>query len=252
MKKMSVLTFIGIGRIIERLRWVNAGPTFSLISRHITLLLRILDETGFTVTRRHANALESFRDAHLDSPKDAIIDDKAAKKLRKFAQDIDVVLTAEVPGHVAYFVTEMRLRVELLLNQVDGLFRPGVFDQLPEIARNDLADAARCIAFEVPTPAASMLLRGTEGVLRHFYESCVRQPSKRISPLLWGSIVNHLKTVRHKPPSTSLLAELDQLRNYYRNPTQHPDRRYTLDEVQDLWGLCVNVINQMVGHSRWR
>jgi hypothetical protein len=43
-----------------------------------------------------------------------------------------------------------------------------------------------------------------------------------------------------------LLNQLDYIRAQFRNPTQHPDKIYDIQEVQDLWGLCVDVINRMV------
>lgn len=105
------------------------------------------------------------------------------------------------------------------------------------------------MAFERPTAAAFHLLRATEGVLRHFYCSVVKR--NRIDPLLWGPIITALRD-RRKPPAASLLANLDNIRVSFRNPTQHPEKIYDIHEVQDLFGLCIEVINRMVTAPQWR
>jgi len=39
---------------------------------------------------------------------------------------------------------------------------------------------------------------------------------------------------------------LDNIRRSFRNPTQHPDKIYDIQEVQDLFGLCIDAINRMI------
>jgi len=53
-------------------------------------------------------------------------------------------------------------------------------------------------------------------------------------------------------PPKELLDQLDLLREHFRNPTQHPERVYDLDGVQDLLGLCLNAIKQMARSPHWQ
>ena len=53
----------------------------------------------------------------------------------------------------------------------------------PDIAKIDLAEAGRALAFELPTAAAFQLLRATEQVLRDFYVDWVPSGA-RLSPAL--------------------------------------------------------------------
>lgn len=252
MRKHGIDDFIALGFASGMLAHVTEDRQTVRTASVINRFLKLLDNYGLTSTRRCARSLEPIRDMLSTAPKKESIGGKTAKKIRKASGNILTVLSNESPGQVAYFVTEKRLRVDKLLDDIGGLFAPNVFSRLPEISREDLADAGQCIAFELPTPAASMLLRGTEAVLRHFYCSCVRQQRRRVSKMLWFAMIDHLKRLTYNPPPKSLLDEMHQLRQYYRNPTQHPERRYTLDEVQDLFSLCVNVINQMASHPRWK
>lgn len=252
MKKQRITGFIGLGYRLGMLRFINEGITCGVTIRIIDNVLRRLDTYDLTATRRCAKPLEPVRETISKNPKKDLIGVSVANKIVGISRKVDTLWMNESPDHIGYFVTEKRLRVDKLLDDVGGLFMASVFDRLPEIAREDLTDAGRCIAFDLPTPAASMLLRATEGVLGHFYCSCVRQRNKRIRELMWGGMLRHLQELKTNRPSNQLLNELDQLRQYYRNPTQHPKRRYTLDEVQDVFSLCVNVINQMASHPRWK
>jgi hypothetical protein len=157
-------------------------------------------------------------------------------------EDIYKTLYAEIIGKTAYVVTEKRIDVEKLLNNIERLFPSGIFGRLPNISRYDLTEAGKCVAFERPTAAAFHLLRGTEAVLRYFYTSRVK---RKRCPLMWGPIVNHLRAQK-KPPDITLLNNLDNIKNSFRNPTQHPEMKYNIDEVQDLFGLCIDVINRMI------
>ena len=123
------------------------------------------------------------------------------------------------------------------------LFPGGVFDKLPELTRYDFAEAGKCVAFERPTAAAFHLLRGTEGALRDFYLATVKR--KRLNVLLWKPMLDQM-AARSKPPPRPLLDHLDHIRANFRNPTQHPEARYDIDEAEDLFGLCVDAATRLI------
>lgn len=53
--------------------------------------------------------------------------------------------------------------------------------------------------------------------------------------------------LRKKRRSSQLILDnFDYIRVNYRNPTQHPELRYSLDEAQDLFGLCIDSANRVV------
>ncbi|WP_369045202.1 hypothetical protein [Sinomonas sp. P10A9] len=151
-------------------------------------------------------------------------------------------LLAEAEGTVNYVASDKRYTVRKLTEEFTSLMAHGVYDALPEIAQRDFREAGKCIAYELPTSAAFHLMRGTEAVLRHYYEQKVRR-SRIGEPRMWGPITNHLKD--KKTPS-GLIEALDNIRRNYRNPTQHPDKIYDLDEAQDLLSLSLDVTNRMM------
>jgi hypothetical protein len=140
-------------------------------------------------------------------------------------------------------VTDKRIDVRKLLESVGELFAPGTYGTLPEIARFDYAEAGKCIAFERSTAAAFHILRATEDVVRLFYRRHIR-PAK--ADLTWGQMTTALRQkTKGRIPDPIVLNQLDHIRNAFRNPTQHPNKIYDIQEVQDLFGLCVDVANRM-------
>lgn len=80
-----------------------------------------------------------------------------------------------------------------------------------------------------------------------FYHSIVKR--KRMTIPLWGPTVDALKK-RRNPPPVELLNNLDNIRRSFRNPTQHPEKIYDIQEVQDLFALCVDAIDRMIRHLK--
>jgi hypothetical protein len=61
-----------------------------------------------------------------------------------------------------------------------------------------------------------------------------------------GALVQTLRNKKRKPrPDETLLNHLDHIRRNFRNPTDHPDKSYDLDEVQDLFSLVADVLNRI-------
>src|SRR5262249_37640137 len=154
-----------------------------------------------------------------------------AKKLNENLSFLQKTLSAEASGKITFILSDKKIEVEKLLNKINTLFATGVFDQLDDIAKYDFVEAGKCIAFERPTAAAFHILRATESVLRSLYFRQIKR--KRIAVLMWGPMTQELRNKRKKIP-TVLINNLDNIRLNFRNPTQHPDKIYDTQEVQDL------------------
>jgi len=219
------------------------------VLENIDTVLARLNEFDLQVTLRAATELATVRQELSALPQDARLTPEQAKRLARVMLDLQRTLQAEALGNVAYVVTDKRLDVRKLLGRSSELFAPEVFRQLPPVARYDFTEAGFCVAFERPTAAAFHLLRATEDVLRSYYCAIVRRD--RIDPLLWGPMTEVLAK-RRNPPPAELLRNLDNIRLSFRNPTQHPDKIYDIQEAQDLFSLCVDVVNRMVRSAAWK
>lgn len=248
MQAKPISRYIYFGTVFRYLQNVNAEDTIYTkkhVLNHIEKVFSLLKEFKLPVTERAANELYHFKN---DMKSETFNDDDnlstdQSKELKKIMNDIEKTLIAESRGNVAYIVSDKRYDVNKLLSNISELMAPDVFQSLPEIAQYDFNESGKCIAFGLPTSAAFHLLRGTEAVLRDYY--CYVYKRNRGS-MMWGSITGHLRKRKSPPiPPEVLLNNLDNIRHSFRNPTQHPDKIYDIQEVQDLFGLCIDVVNRM-------
>jgi hypothetical protein len=116
---------------------------------------------------------------------------------------------------------------------------------LPQTTRDDFDQAGKCIAFDVPTAAAFHLLRGTEAVIREYYDLVV-PGNKKAAPHMrsWGVYIRLMK--KYKAEST-IMGLLTMIKDVYRNPVIHPEEIYTDERIQVLFGLCVSAVVMLEG-----
>ncbi len=251
MKSRPIVGYIFLGLGWRYLQDINAGTLIhgdGFVLFNIKTVLQRLEEFNLQVTLRSATELYELRDEFEKLPLEAILTVEQAGKLSQAMRDLQRVVQAEGSGNFSYIATDKRLDITKLLGHAEKLFAPNVFEKLPDVAKYDFLEAGYCIAFERSTAGAFHLLRGTEDVLRSFYCQIIKR--NRVNPLLWGPIVSALRKRRHSPSPESL-NNLDNIRISFRNPTQHPEKIYDIQEVQDLFALCVDVVNRMVRSETW-
>jgi len=96
--------------------------------------------------------------------------DKIVEKLKK----IDTALDGELNIKIAYLLDEKRFSNEILLNNINKLFSPKTFLLLSTIAQYDFEESGKCLAFDRYTACAFHALRGTEAVLKIYYEKILQ------------------------------------------------------------------------------
>jgi hypothetical protein len=212
-------------------------------------LLEMLNSLDLRVTRQAAEGLVTIREEMAALASDAVVDEQLAARISTACDEFDKTLDAELQLRNAYLVTPKRFPVESLLENAAALLSTDAPAQMPRICKFDFGSGCRAIAFSLPTAGAFHLLRCAEGMLRHYYETVVQR--NRIKTRLWKAMIDHLRT-RRKPPPKALLDHLDHIRENFRNPTQHPDARYDIDEAQDLLAVVIDAINRMARDMKSR
>jgi hypothetical protein len=208
---------------------------------------RQLNRLGLRVTLGASGDLWELHEELSEAEQGAVLSDDQAKRLSSIMKGIRKTIRSELGSLDIYVVTPKRIDSNRLLKSVQSLFSGNVFFKLPDIARFDFREAGKCLAFERATAAAFHLLRGTESVLRTFYCHHVKR-GRLPTPLLWRPMLKHLRDrrrFRNSEHYSALFNHLDNICISFRNPTQHPDKVYDIEEAQDLWGLCVEVVNKM-------
>jgi hypothetical protein len=196
--------------------------------------LAFLNSTDFIKLEKRINSLET------DSTK---IEESISKELIRLFKYVESIVFSEATTKNIYLIPERRFNSDYLLNHPEKLLKDGTFDKLSEIARHDITSASRCILYGESTAAAFHILRATEDVLKSYYHHHRQQD--RLDKPMWANMVDQLRAKRTKKPPAALLDSLDMVRNNYRNPTQHPKKLYDIDEAQDLFGVCLDVIGKM-------
>jgi hypothetical protein len=248
MQKQPIYSYFYFGTCVMFLQLSLTGKTIfpeGAILDNIEHCLKCIGETlHLTVTEIAASELRHFRDSLSEiKDKDSKLTAEQASKLSQICTKLRPTVDAELITRQAYVVTPKRYDTTKLIDDFPALMSPGVFASLSKISKYDLSEAGKCIAFERPTAAAFHLLRATESELRHFY--CTLIKTKKVPKLLWGDMVEDLRKRRKIQKYIPLYNNLDSIRIYYRNPTQHPDIIYNIEDVQDLCPLCLEVINRM-------
>jgi len=246
MESKSIYSYFFFGTAVRYLQDITSGSLVhkrGCILDNLDTIINMLNELKLIVSKRAASDLINFREKLKKKDKSHKLTTDEALKLRNLMHDLRKTINAEISGLSAFVVTDKRIEVKKLLSDVSALMAPGIFDSLSNMARYDFKQAGKCIAFELSTAAAFHSLRGTESVLKDFY--CFMVKHKRVKPLMWGPMVESMRQRRKKPPEV-LLNNLDSIRLTFRNPTQHPEKIYDIQETQDLFLLCIEVVSRMV------
>ena len=252
MKARKVLEYTRFGAIINYLRFLKGGfhvHGSDFVLGGINSLFKYMDKFELKTSKRtiYTRQLKKIKDELEKKDESYRITEEEAEKIKGIMHDFYITLKAEISELEAYIITEKRLNVDKLINDIKSLMAPNVFDELNSIAQYDFNEAGKCIAFDLPTAAAFHSLRGIEGTLRMFFELITKTPPLK---LMWNGMVSQLRT-HTSPTPNEILDHLDSIRRNYRNPTAHPDKIYDIDGVQDLFSEAIAVINQMVKYLKY-
>lgn len=248
MKVISTEIFIRIGGTLRYLIHVpRVNSPFrgkDYVEANITGLLKHIDDQDMPVSKNSLDQLRAYLLKFKDVDESYMMTGEDLTELTEIVGKIEHVVFSEARRMIGFFVTDKLLDKDKLLLDVGAFFEKGVYNKLNSIAQFDFREAGYCISFERPTAAAFHVLRGTEEVLRNYYLYIVKR--KRLKTMLWGKIINQLRERKTDPPDELLLTNLETIKDNYRNPTNHPEMVYQIGNVQDLFILCVGVVNRMM------
>jgi hypothetical protein len=165
------------------------------------------------------------------------------EELKKQIDTIESIVFSETSIKYIYVLPQRRFNGEYLTSMPSKLLNEGIFERLPDMAAFDFKATCRCLLYGEGTATAFHILRATEEVLKHFYFKYKR--TNRLNKPMWGSMTRELSAKKKNKPDETILKSLDLVRNSYRNPTQHPEMKYDIESAQNLFGVCIDLINKM-------
>jgi hypothetical protein len=174
---------------------------------------------------------------------DELIVAATAEKIQETIDGADKTLDAELQLKKVLSITQKRFDVDMLLRSPNGLLSAGCWDSMSDTAKKDFSEATRCIAMNLATAAAFHQMRCVEECVKLLYFAFVKHG--RMEKPMWGPMVDKLRKKNKPRPTTELLDQLDIIRANFRNPTQHPQKFYSIDEAQDLLNSSIVAIGSI-------
>ncbi len=246
----SIEEYINLGGQLSYLRSANENNMVHgdiNILGNINTFLKSIENSEFKVTQNALSELIKYKETLEKMDSDAYISKEEARQLYKIMDRILLVLRAETRNFFTFSISEKRIDSTKLIFKIDLLLAKDVFNSLPDSIQYDFSEGGKCIAFECATASAFHVLRGVEGLLRLLLKKL--SPSVDVSKMVWGKVVEELKNLNVAALSV-LLDNCDRIRDNYRNPTDHPEKIYDIEKAQDLFNLCVGVVNDIVDYMK--
>lgn len=166
-----------------------------------------------------------------------------AERITSGVTELSTLLAAECPTLDTYAVSQKgAYSMPILIDQAEMLLPADTRQRLDDVAIQDIRQAGRCLAFDLPTAAGFHLFRAVESVMRHLHNKLkgTSQEPERLPG--WAAYVKALKDA---PVPSDVTDMLDSIREHYRNPLAHPDATLTTDEAIVLVPLGVAAICKM-------
>lgn len=224
-------------------RQVN-GPGYLVENAHS--LQTGLGEYGLAVSARvFAMRVAPLIERFQTQPADYVLTQSDVNEVYAALNELRTTMEAEAGSTWLFSASSSRYPINALLVDISPLLGAGVYESLTPIARFDLQSAGSCLAFGFATAAAFHVLRAAEEVLRQLYMRTRTDVAEPVDRLTWGRILGLLQARPTKVLPELVLQHLDNIKNNFRNPTDHPEAIYTIDEAYDVFGLSCEVIGRM-------
>jgi hypothetical protein len=224
-------------KLLQAQNWLDAVRTDGIVP---------LDTCKHAATQLHAQVV-SFR-SYLDTTDkpEPLVVALTASRMRSSTTEFLSILNAELDKASVYYVAKKRIYdTNDLISQAHKLFSQSVLDVLPPNAKDDVDQAGKCLAFEVPTSAGFHILRASESVMGLYYQTLTKGQTFKDDKIMrnWGA---YIEALRKNGAEKKVTEFLDHIRGEYRNPITHPEDVLTLDQALDLFNAEISSISQII------
>lgn len=178
------------------------------------------------------------------------ISKKNGKELSEETNRWQDLIYKELCGRPCIEYRKGALNQKALILTSEGLpgdiFELSVWKKLPKIAQSDFSDSAKCLLIGASTPAAMVVLRGMEAVIRQYYALRTKKEAGRNL----GIIIKELSKVQGV--NKKLIGYIDYIRSEKRNIAQHPDKVFTQREAERMFMEIVNATHDIYADTLFR
>ena len=145
--------------------------------------------------------------------------------IKRALGEFETVFAEEMKETATYFVPRRGIYwTPALVDTADELFPESLRGHIPQKTKDDWKAAGRCLAFNLLSASGFHVARAVEGTLEAYYQLFSGNAGQTLNnwhdyKVALDKIVAQSSTPR---PNAKTLAELDQMRQDYRNPIVHP------------------------------
>lgn len=256
MNKVEIYEYYSFGYNYNNLLTRSSQDTIEEFSKKIEDYVNFINDLKLKVTKSSLKLqginvdFEKLSKLNKGKKKSEPVPKEIHESIITKIKNTDKTLDAELNIISAYYLqNDKRISQEILESEMSKLFANNVFHSLPEIAFYDFDEAGKCLLFNRYTACAFHTLRGTEDTLKFYYQKLLNVVA--IESQTWWNFYDEIeKSITNgkitPKPSEELMINLNSLRKFYRNKTQHPQMIYNSDEAQDLLFLCVKTSSEMI------
>ena len=164
--------------------------------------------------------------------------------------EFETVFREEMREMAAYRVPQRGIfDTARLVDSADQSFPVELAMVIPEKTKEDWRAAGRCLAFSLLSASGFHVARAVEGTIEGYYQqACGVAPPKKTTLNSWNEYLKALKAAQTAAtpktdlvPSDKVIAEIEQMKDDYRNPIAHPrivlsepDARMLFDNGESL------------------
>ena len=254
MQRVNEYRFCALGAALERLKDLSEKTTLwdaflPCIDARNALSWLLVDPVSLRVCRPAVQRLLNDITATLPTPPEtgnptAPIGSNA-NLINAHVTELRTLLEAECATLDTYVVSQKgAYSMPVLIGEAELLLPKSTRQRLDTAAIQDIQQAGRCLAFDLPTAAAFHLFRAVESVTHLLYDRIKNSPQEDKQLIGWQAYINALKALQVVPSKVTDL--LIGIKDHYRNPIAHPDATLTTDQANGLLPLAVTAITAMV------
>lgn len=194
---------------------ISAGKARDALERMHSLFhqrFETKDETGKTALRFPEESDNPIVEWELDF-------------IRAGINEFETVFAEEMRETATYFVPRRGIyHTPALVDAADDTFPAELQSHIPQKAKDDWKAAGRCLAFNLLSASGFHVARAVEACLETYYQLFSGKPNATLHG--WKDYIEALTKIAEGNPTPcplkKTLAELDQMREDYRNPIVHP------------------------------
>jgi hypothetical protein len=165
------------------------------------------------------------------------------------ALEFETVLSAELQTLTTYHATQKGIYSTTdLIERAEKALSPSIVGKLDPEMIQEIREAGKCLAFDVPTAAGFHTMRAVEAVLHAYYVKVCDQPADAPKLESWGAYIAALhkkRDVAKDPDIQEVEVLLQQLKDRHRNLIMHPEIVLSDDDAFEVFEIAQAAILAM-------